>query len=245
MKLNVQRVGSGVPLVLLPGWGFDSRVWQGVLEGLSSSFEVTLLDLPGSGFNQQVSITADFQQYVAEISSVIPEQSVIVGWSLGGLLAMQLAQLFPDKVAKLVTLAATPCFLEKESWNGVSPQVFDDFYQTVKDHRDKAARQFCRWLAPSITQRTLYQTLLELFCEKAASLTTLNFLKDQDVRANHATWGGKSLHLLGDQDALVPQQHKAKEFNISREIIEGAGHALLITHPEQVSQKIVEFLNAR
>lgn len=245
MKLNVQCVGVGAPLVLLPGWGFDSRVWHGLLELLQSSFAVTLLDLPGSGINQQVSVAADFQQFVTDVSSVIPEQSIVVGWSLGGLLAMQLAQLFPHKVAKLVTLAATPCFLEKDSWAGVSSQVFDDFYQAVKDHRDKAARQFCRWLAPSITQRSLYQTLLGLFCEEAASFQTLKFLKEQDLRSIHATRHNQSLHLLGDQDALVPLQEKMQECHIEREIIEGAGHALMLTHPEQVSQKIIEFVNAR
>ena len=119
MSLYVERCGNpdGQSLVLLHGWGMHSGVWSTLLPLLKQQFDLRLIDLPGLGRSTECLPQTYFMQAVCElISEKIPDQSILFGWSLGGSVAMSLAQDFPHKVSKVITLASNPCFVQRPDW---------------------------------------------------------------------------------------------------------------------------------
>ena len=89
-----QTIGEGdCHLVLLHGWGLNAQVWDCITPQLASHFTLHLVDLPGygrSGGYGAMSLEA-MAQRVLELA---PPQAVWLGWSLGGLVASQVAMNF-------------------------------------------------------------------------------------------------------------------------------------------------------
>ena len=69
----------------------------------------------------------------------LPEQAlareeavVLVGWSMGGSSALRLLLAHPEKVKGLVLVAATPCMMKAEGWDGLSPRRLEALRMGIK-----------------------------------------------------------------------------------------------------------------
>jgi pimeloyl-[acyl-carrier protein] methyl ester esterase len=93
-RLYTEVHGSGPALVLLHGWGLNVRVWDGLTAELSKRFRIIAVDLPGHGRSDWMperSSLAEQAAQVAETVGAITAECSLVGWSLGGQIALQLA----------------------------------------------------------------------------------------------------------------------------------------------------------
>jgi len=75
------------PLVLLHGWGMNLRVFDPLADALATRYRVTAIDLPGHGRSPWTASLAA-PQWLAGIASLLPRAATLVGWSLGGQLAL-------------------------------------------------------------------------------------------------------------------------------------------------------------
>lgn len=122
-----QTKGQGnVHLVLLHGWGLNAEVWRCIDEELSSHFTLHLVDLPGFGRSRGFGALS-----LADMAEVVlrqaPDKAIWLGWSLGGLVASQIALTHPERVLALVTVASSPCFSARDEWPGIKPTCWRDF----------------------------------------------------------------------------------------------------------------------
>ncbi|PWJ54331.1 Pimeloyl-ACP methyl ester carboxylesterase [Quadrisphaera granulorum] len=93
--------GNGPDILLLHGVGLDRRMWDRVWPELARTHRVHLVDLPGHGGSGPVrrgSTLADIAQRVAD---AMPAPGHVVGFSLGGLVAQELALDHPELVTRL------------------------------------------------------------------------------------------------------------------------------------------------
>ncbi len=163
MSLYVESMGTGPDLVLLHGWAMHGGTWGGVRERLARHFRLHLVDLPGHGFSRESDSscrdgfadgsTSDTQTdgepsacpldcMVASVREVLPDESIICGWSLGGQIAIELAARHPTRVRKLVLVATTPCFIRREDWPwGTEASTLQLFGANLKrDYRPTMSR---------------------------------------------------------------------------------------------------------
>lgn len=99
-----------LPVVWVHGWGMSSAIWE-ALPGVVGAGGIRL-DLPGHGgqpWNE--GLGAEAGRWADDLLRRAPPQAVWVGWSLGGLLALEAARRAPERVARLILLAATPRFV--------------------------------------------------------------------------------------------------------------------------------------
>ena len=93
-----KTIGDGPSLVLLHGWAFNSDIFQSLIDKYKANYRITVIDLPGHGRSRD--IDGDIESWCNELTEIIPEQSILLGWSLGGLLSTYIASQI--EISKLI-----------------------------------------------------------------------------------------------------------------------------------------------
>lgn len=243
---------SGDPIVLLHGWGCDSRTWQPLLPYLQQHGEVIAIDLPG--FGESVALPEfKLEAALALIEQQLPERAVLIGWSLGGMLAVALAQRFPQKITHLITLATNAKFVASEDYpTAMSRAINRQFNHSFSADAQTTLKMFGGLLAQGDSdERTLLKNLRRQQPLRSANNNwseALNLLALLDNRAAFAQLTQPGLHLFGESDALVPvaaaQTVQALNTQQQVEVLVGSGHAAHWSQPEKVAHLIGHFLQA-
>jgi len=153
---------QSIPIVLLHGWGLNSGVWQPLIENLPTKFtdcfHVITIDLPGFGTNVNNKVSPYYLANICQhITDTIEQPAIYLGWSLGGLVATEMALTYPEKVLGLITVASSPRFIEQRSaevvdekvasrllWPGIKPHVLDVFHQQLQIDAEKTISGFLK-----------------------------------------------------------------------------------------------------
>ena len=126
--LHVEIRGAGPDLVLLHGWALHGGMWGPWIDVLARRARLHLIDLPGHGRSSWPAGTSTLRELARAVSPHVPNGAAVLGWSLGGMVALELARSRPGDLAALVLVATTPCFLAREDWPaGMNPNVLDGF----------------------------------------------------------------------------------------------------------------------
>ncbi len=249
----LQKPISAEPLVLLHGWGCDSQSWQGFGVKLRDYFDVYIIDLPGFGENKHLAIN------IESLLSVLPKVGIYLGWSLGGMLAMQIAHLYPQRVSAVITLAANARFTQSDQWpNAMDELVYQNFANSVQQNAQKTLKQFAQLVAGNPnsentnTSKTLLKQLRDLYSQQLEvnNLSkTLDWLHSIDNQKNYASIIVPGLHLLAEGDQLVPKTCIADLEDLSKAapceqkyVSLNSSHALHLEIPEELVKLIVDFV---
>lgn len=117
---DVEEVGAGEPLLLLHGFTGSKETWRSFLSSWSKHFRVIAVDLLGHGKTEHPVDEARYNiEVVAHdllilVDSIHAEQVHILGYSMGGRLAVTFASLYPKRVRSLVLESTTAGLEEKE-----------------------------------------------------------------------------------------------------------------------------------
>lgn len=237
------------PVVLLHGWGMSSAAMQPLLASLQSLREVWCVDLPGFGGSAGPGAFSE-AGVLARLAESLPERALLVGWSLGGMLAMAYAAAYPERVEGLVTLAANACFVARGDWpSAMAPVVNAQFNEAFERDPEASVQRFCGLVAEGSPQRR--ERLRQLRAQADAPRATcwrqaLDYLATADHRAALRDLSLPALHLYGAGDALVPAgcAGAVAALNPAHEVrvIAEAGHALHWDAPEAVAAAIEAFI---
>jgi 3-oxoadipate enol-lactonase len=112
MRIAWERHGAGPPLLLIHGLGYARWGWEPVLPGLAERFDVLLFDNRGIGESDVPPGPYTVAEMAADAVQVLDEAGVgrahVVGTSLGGMIAQELALTYPERVDRLVLACTTP-----------------------------------------------------------------------------------------------------------------------------------------
>lgn len=210
MSLHVERSGSGPDLVLLHGWGMHSGAWDELAPALAARARIHAIDLPGHGHSRGET-PGSFDEAADEIATQVPEGATVCGWSLGALFAQRLARRHPARVARLVLVAATPCFAARPGWShAMDPATLEDFAQGLARNREATLARFVRLNALNGAHsreaiRAFTARLLERGMPGADALSaSLAWLRDTDLRADAPFIAAPTLIVHGTRDMLAP-----------------------------------------
>ena len=254
--LHVETTGEGPDLVMLHGWGMHSGVWQTVAEELGGSFRLHCVDLPGHGRSRDsadATTLAAWTERVAEtMSPRLAGPAYWCGWSLGGMVAMQLARDYSRLVKRLILVATSLRFCQANDWlDAVAPDVLQGFAANLQeDHRQTLQR----FLALQVTgEPQARQTLRELRqrvfeqdeTETIALQSGLKILSTADLRPLGGELDLPVLLIGGAKDRLVSPQAldnvAALLPDAKVEVLPDCGHAPFISQPENFVKLVKSF----
>lgn len=251
MSLQYRTLGAGRDLVLLHGWGTQADIWSELAARLSPHFRLTLVDLPGCG------ASADCEPYSLErvaslLAQEMPQRCGVVGWSLGGQIALAWARMAPGQVERIALIATTPCFAQRADWpHAVSREMLHDFKQALAADAPGTLRRFfsLQALGDECTREAAARLRL---CLKNNALPTaaalaggLKVLLEADQRGDLAAVRQPVLVLHGDQDRVAPPaagSHLARSLpDAELVVIPGAAHVPFVTALPEVSAHLSRF----
>jgi pimeloyl-[acyl-carrier protein] methyl ester esterase len=252
-ELYVESEGRGAPVVLLHGWGMHGGIWDDCAAALADDWRVSKVDLPGHGRSVPRPGIDRIEGLAEIVARHAPRRMTLVGWSLGGMVAMDLAQRQPRRVERLVLVATTPRFVAGPDWDcGVDPQVLESFGARLGEDYRRTVRDFLTLQVRGDEHATqlLRSLRRRLFAhgdpDPAALAQGLTVLAETDLRATIGRLRMPTLIISGDRDRLTPPEAGrwlADAIPDARHLsIGGASHAPFISHAEAFLDAVGEFL---
>lgn len=249
MSLGRRRLGDGPELVLMHGWGMNAAVWEPLLPDLAGRTRLTLIELPGHGASPPAA-GPDLADWADRCRAAAPPRAHWLGWSLGGLVAVQAALDDPSRVSGLTLLAATPRFVQGPGWGCAMPLASLRQFADALDGDPHAT--LLRFLGLQVrgadhARATLRLLRAELQARPPASVEGLRqgleLLLHSDLRDALGRLHCPQHWLLGARDTLVPAalgdwlERHLDSAQVTR--VPGAGHAPFLSHPQAVLAALV------
>lgn len=245
------------PLLLIHGWAFNRRVFDPLEEPLvRAGIQPLFWELPGHGREPPTGPEATLEAWAAACLASLPrEPLMILGWSLGGLVAMELGRRYPERVRGLILVSTTPRFVSGPDWTaGHDLQVFEDFERDLESHYEKTLRDFLLLHIYNVaTARKIMPMLRKALASGGAPSRTglragLEILKASDLREALRRELKPPVALIGGrQDRLVmPEaiEWMAETLGIQAAWLAPAGHVPFLTDPDWFIRQLTSFIDA-
>ena len=259
LRLHVRRAGRGPALLLLHGFTGAATTWTPFLPAFAARHHVVAVDLPGHGRSDapadpaRYAATACADDLAALLDALDIGRAAVLGYSMGGRLALQFTLAHPARVGALILESASPGIAdeaERAQRAAADRQLADDI------ERDGVAAFVARWerlplwasqaaLPGDVRDRLRAQRLANDARGLAGSLrgagagVTLP-LHDRlhDVRA-------PTLLVAGTRDEKYARQALATAAAIPGAravVVRDAGHAVHLERPAEFTRLVLEFL---
>jgi pimeloyl-[acyl-carrier protein] methyl ester esterase len=222
-------------LIFISGWGATARIWSQVAKELDERFPCSFLS-----WRDGLSGDAAWQRLFEEDTG----SALLIGWSLGGLLALQAALAFPQQCSGLVLVGATPRMTSDGAYPGVSPKVLKRMILKLARDRDTVLEDFAaNALFPcnKVACAKDFTAMAEGF-ETAELMRGLEFLAETDLRARLHEIAVPVRILHGVCDRIIPVDQASWLHQHLRgsalTLVEEAGHFLPMLHPEKIVREI-------
>lgn len=256
MSLHVERRGQGPDLVLLHGWALHGGMWGPWLDELAAHARLHLVDLPGHGHSPWAPGLAGLAGLARAVANVVPRGALLLGWSLGGMIALELARQDPLRPGALVLLATTPRFVAGPDWpHGMDAAVLDEFARGLADDHRGTVQNFLALQARGDersleTLRQLRRSLDAHGPPDARALGAgLQVLRETDLRGALPGIALPALVIAGQRDRLTPAaagRELARALPAAEFVqVTGGGHAPFLSHGRQVLDAVLAFQRGR
>lgn len=255
--VHVESVGIGPPLVLLHGFAMHGGLFAPILPALARRHRVHVVDLPGHGHSPAIE-PFDLASLAAAIDAAIDpaeDRLIVLGWSLGGQVAIQWARTARARVARLVLVGTTPSFVERPAWpHAITTETLARFRDELRvAYRLTLQRFLALQVHGSEEGRATLAKLRARLFERgepppAALAAALGLLAATDLRATLAEVRVSALVVGGTRDALVPieaTRELAMRLPDAHHVaIDGAAHAPFLSHRASFLDAVVPFVDA-
>jgi pimeloyl-[acyl-carrier protein] methyl ester esterase len=255
-ELYVEVTGSGPDFVLLHGWGLNVRVWDGLVEELRNRFRMIAVDLPGHGrsaWSPGRGTPAEQAWLIHSTLASVSNRYSLLGWSLGGQIALDLAAAMPGQIDKLVLVAATPRFAQSPDWPyGMQPAVItklatqlrQDYRQTVSDFLELQVRGGIE--GTGVLEQLRHALFVHGQAQPGALEAGLNTLATSDLRPTLAHVRTPTLVIGGQNDRITApaaSRALAQALPDARYVeMRRAAHAPFLSHRSEFAALVDRFL---
>ncbi|MDP3537616.1 MAG: alpha/beta fold hydrolase [Azonexus sp.] len=233
------------PLVFLPGWCLG----RGPLNAAVDALKGQIFDLPGY---RDAPLISDFNAAVDDIAGRLQPGTRLCGWSLGAQLALAIAARYPAKVGKLILVAGTASFVQRDGWpHAMPPEMLAEFAAGIAADAEAMLPRFVGGFNRGDARaKAVSAELLKLADPRPAGevlATGLTWLRDVDLRTDAPLVKAPTLLIHGAADPLMPlaaaDALAALMPDARREIFADCAHAPFISCPDDFLARVRAFLH--
>jgi len=239
--------------LLFTGWGSTCDVWKPIIPALCERYQVNCHAPAWVEENTMKSSMQDFDQYVDELALSLEEPVDVVAWSMGGLLAIALANKFPEKVKKICFISSVPTFVSNDDENaGIDFEWFQNFRQQYHHQSIKTLKRF-------ITMQVQGDNFAKATLNQLKSISSfecydliecgfgLDLLSKLNLKKELVSLKQEICFIHGCEDVVVnvqAAQHAALIADAPIYLIEQAAHVPHLSHSQDVLNVINQTFNS-
>ena len=258
--LNVERAGSGPPLVLLHGFTGSARSWPPLIESLNEHFTTLAIDIVGHGHSDKPA-ELDHYRMKQAAADIVKEAGLsgfpradYLGYSMGGRTALSVAAAHPGSVRRLVLVGASPGIASEDeraarrnSDEAIAQHIETDGVAKFVDYWERLPLFGTQQRLPGEVRAAIRGGRL-----RNSPVGLVNSLRGMGTGAQPALH--EKLPAIACPALLLAGEEDAKYVAIGREMasamprarfvaVPAAGHAAHVENPEFCAREIVAFLN--
>jgi pimeloyl-[acyl-carrier protein] methyl ester esterase len=239
-------------ILLISGWAHGEGALRPVAEAMAGFGRPVVcfsLASPSFGDDEGEGVSG-YARTVSTHLEKADEPGCIIGWSTGGVVAIETAARYPDKVAGLVLLSATPIFCSDEGYTpGVKPAVLRAMIRGLRKKPESVVSDFiARAMHPLDVPGDVLagRTQAALAAGTDSLVRGLEYLAAADLRRQLSSIALPCLIMHGRQDMIVPWEaggHLASHLPQSEiELIASGGHSLVEQCGDGLVCRIAQFV---
>jgi len=254
VSLYYEIHGTGEPLILVAGLGSDSQSWQPVMEELSRHFLVIAPDNRGTGRTVPQDVETSIRQIADDCMALARHLGFssfnLLGHSMGGFVALDLAARYPDAIDKLI-LAGTSASNQK-----CNDILFSDWASTLESGMDKMQwfRSIFYWLFTEqfFENEEAVDAALRYAVDYPYPQSAVAFRKQVEAIAGFECFEqfsgltAKTLVISGQEDILFPPDVSASLAQVIPgavfSVIAHAAHSIHMEQPQVFTDRVLDFL---
>jgi 3-oxoadipate enol-lactonase len=257
IDLYYEETGNGEPLLLISGLSGTTLGWEPVRPALAARLRVISFDNRGAGRSSAPPGPYSTRQMADDAAALLDRIGVarahVVGLSMGGMIAQELALTYPDRVDRLVLLATYPRLRP-----GVHDPWLDAWLHAWERGMDSSSFEICMmpWMVSpafmaqhDLVEAALVEALRDPYPASAAGIAgQVAACRAHDARDRLAGIAAPTLVLVGADDILSPVSYAeelAERIPGARlQVLERCGHIPHLEEPEAVTAALLAFLAA-
>ena len=192
---------TGPRRILISGWGTGNDVWDGLsLKPASPAGDIRL------PWYDCLGLTPDDNALLRVLADAADAQYILVGWSLGGLIALSAALGHPDAVASLVLISGTARMTAIDDYPGADPRMLRAMRAKLRRDPAPVVRAFAELCVAPEHDNDFCQTFTQSAAgiEPAALDAGLAYLQETDLRHRLGEIAVPTLLIHGELDEVVP-----------------------------------------
>lgn len=257
-QIAYRRIGSGRPLLVLNGFAATNADWDpSFIDNLASFNDLILLDNRGTGSSVDNGEPFNIAKLADDTACVIERLGIgranVMGWSMGGFIAQELALQHPDRIDKLILLSTDAGGPDSDR---ASTAIWSQLLDTSGTSHEQA-RRLLFLLFPSEVAKSLYRQFGDIVAAARAQLSP-ELVKRQAAAMD--AWHNTSvasrlrdIHVpvligTGTEDIVIPPSNALKLVNTIPGSwlaqFPGAGHAFMAQYPRALADLINCFLES-
>ncbi len=256
----VKSVGAGQDLVLLHGWAMHGGVFDSLVKKLKQQYHVHIIDLPGFGFSRDdngvYSLDEVTELLIAEFCERELKDIILIGWSLGGLIAQNICIKNSELISKLVLISSVPKFIYADDWsNGIDESILSIFHVSMQENFRKTVLRFLslQVIGDELAMLQLRLLRQDIFVRGEPNPDALKsglvILQESDLREKSNEIRQPCLLFSGTHDQIVHVAAIKDSITLFQHakyhVIDKASHALFLSHEPQFIDLLYDFLNEK
>ena len=241
-QLSAIQAGAGDAVLFLHGVGLRAEAWAAQIDQFATEYSLTAPDMPGHGESEGLGVGAKLSDFTDRIAAATSAPAIVVGHSMGAMIAMDLAIRYPEKVHGLAALnavfrrdaAASATVRSRAATLGgnANPDPEPTLCRWFGERASPERRACRKWLG-SVSPHG-YRAAYSVFAtEDGPSETALSVL------------ACPAMFMTGDAEPnSTPAMSRAmaKLVPVGRaHIVEGAAHMMPMTHADAVNSALLSF----
>ena len=249
IEMNYELFGEGEPLVFIHGLGSSLRDWEPQRAFFAENYQILLFDVRGHGHSGKPKGPYTVKQFAQDLAGLIDSLSIssahIVGISMGGMIAFQLAVIRPELVKSLVIVNSGPELLVRTFKERFS--IWQRFLIVRLLGMRKMGEVLSPRLFPKSEHAEIRQTFVQRWSENdpRAYRSAMAALVNWSVADSLDTISCPTLFIASDQDytpVALKEKYAARMPNAELTVIEDAHHAVTTERPEAFNAVLADFL---